>query len=404
MDGIRVWGHDRLVSRAKVIKNQVMAFFVISISSDSSEESVGTSTAQVILFGTIPTTIPPTTLTTDLPVIHDDTLLTPTILPTIPPDPYKAVVSRWRSRVAARSSPPSSLIRQTLPAPPGLPRRPAVLFTSDDSSRDSPSDPSSETSLDSHSDTSSDSSLRHSSSGYAISETPCDSSNATSERPSRKRCRSLTLSVPVSSLVRKALSLVRTNLSPPPKRIRDSDSVTDLEISSEDGYEPYVPRECIAYADAIRARGMDDRDVVETATIKEVESSARGTIEVEVDPRVGQVIEDDVRESVREDVLDHVISDGAVEIIYETLGGLGHRIAGVDLEVTTMTERIDALELDNTRLRGMLDVESQRVDRLQRGLSRTQSELRQMRRFRFYDRVRVGRLEAYARRHLGYRS
>ncbi|GJV52016.1 hypothetical protein Tco_1447757 [Tanacetum coccineum] len=60
----------------------VMAFSVISI---SSEESMGTSTARVILFGTIPTTIPPTTLTIDLHVIHDDILLTPTISPTIPP-------------------------------------------------------------------------------------------------------------------------------------------------------------------------------------------------------------------------------------------------------------------------------------------------------------------------------
>ncbi|GJT29133.1 hypothetical protein Tco_0909408, partial [Tanacetum coccineum] len=60
----------------------VMAFSVILI---SSEESMGTSTARVILFGTIPTTIPPTTLTIDLPVIHDDILLTPTISPTIPP-------------------------------------------------------------------------------------------------------------------------------------------------------------------------------------------------------------------------------------------------------------------------------------------------------------------------------
>ncbi|GKE74265.1 hypothetical protein Tco_1536306 [Tanacetum coccineum] len=88
-----------------------------------------------------------------------------------------------------------------------------------------------------------------------------------------------------------SLSLVHADLSPPPKRIRDSDLVTDLEVSSEDGYEPYVPREvglgvdvedsykpytepdvdfniqtdideCIAYADAIRARGTDDRDVV----------------------------------------------------------------------------------------------------------------------------------------------
>ncbi|GJR63003.1 hypothetical protein Tco_1505165 [Tanacetum coccineum] len=80
-----VWGCDRLVSRAKVIENQVMAFSVILISLDSSEESVGTSTARVVLFGTIPTTIPSTTPTTDLPVIHDDTPLIPTDTPTISP-------------------------------------------------------------------------------------------------------------------------------------------------------------------------------------------------------------------------------------------------------------------------------------------------------------------------------
>ncbi|GKG17488.1 hypothetical protein Tco_0362445, partial [Tanacetum coccineum] len=121
----------------------------------------------------------------------------------------------------------------------------------------------------------------------------------------------------------------------------DFDSVTDLELSSEDGYKPYVPREaglgvdvedsyepytepdidsdiqadideCIAYADAIRDRGMDDRDVVEIAAKEEVESRERDMVEVEVDPRVGPVIEDDVREFVRKDVLDHVTADGAV--------------------------------------------------------------------------------------------
>ncbi|GKE55912.1 hypothetical protein Tco_1495097 [Tanacetum coccineum] len=179
---------------------------------------------------------------------------------------------------------------------------------------------------------SSDSSSRHSSSGYAISETSCDSSTATSERLSRKICRSP--SVPVSSPIRRALSPVYADLSPPPKRIRDSDSVTHLEVSSEVGYEPYVPREvglrvdvedsyepyiepdidsdiqgdineCITYANAIRARGMDDRDVVEMAVEEGVESREKDTVEVKVDLRVGPVIEDDLCEFVREDVLDH---------------------------------------------------------------------------------------------------
>ncbi|GKE74264.1 hypothetical protein Tco_1536305, partial [Tanacetum coccineum] len=93
--------------------------------------------------------------TVDLPITHDDTPLIPTdtptispVVPTIPPiaptnqytspfidtnssdsdtlhspqsqDPYEVVVTRWRSRVAARSS-PISPPTQILPAPPGLP-------------------------------------------------------------------------------------------------------------------------------------------------------------------------------------------------------------------------------------------------------------------------------------------
>ncbi|GJU81944.1 hypothetical protein Tco_1284309, partial [Tanacetum coccineum] len=53
-----VWGCHRLVSKAKVIENQVMAAPVISISSGKSEESMGSHAARVILFGAIPAIIP----------------------------------------------------------------------------------------------------------------------------------------------------------------------------------------------------------------------------------------------------------------------------------------------------------------------------------------------------------
>ncbi|GJX90799.1 hypothetical protein Tco_0344125 [Tanacetum coccineum] len=93
-----VWGCDSLVSRAKVIENQVMAISVISISSDSSEDSVGTPIGREILFGTIPTTIPdttpvvtPLTTQTDTPVIPTET---PIIAPTIPPSPDYSQASR----------------------------------------------------------------------------------------------------------------------------------------------------------------------------------------------------------------------------------------------------------------------------------------------------------------------
>ncbi|GKC63849.1 hypothetical protein Tco_1096447, partial [Tanacetum coccineum] len=65
----------------------VMAISVISVSSDSSEESVGTSTGRVILFGTIPTTIPDTTPSVISPTTHIDTTLIPTVSPIIPPSP-----------------------------------------------------------------------------------------------------------------------------------------------------------------------------------------------------------------------------------------------------------------------------------------------------------------------------
>ncbi|GKF17842.1 hypothetical protein Tco_0062760, partial [Tanacetum coccineum] len=282
--------------------------------------------------------------------------------PDSPPsqDPYEAVVARWRSRVAARSSPPSSPIHQILRAPPRLPCRPAVLVLPRQlipvgrpyrtqpngvlkmltARKSVGSLPAYQLALRYPSDSSlSDSSLRYSSLGYAISDSTDDSSTATSAGPSRKRYRSLTSSVPISSPVRRALSPMRVDLSPPHKRIRDSDSVTDLEVSSEDGYEPYVPREsdideCIAYDDAIRAKGMDDRDVVETTAVEEVESSTRGAVEVEVDPRVRPVIEDDVRESIREDVPDHVIADGAVEVTYEILGDLVQRFYNHAVEIS----------------------------------------------------------------------
>ncbi|GKF91940.1 hypothetical protein Tco_0275641, partial [Tanacetum coccineum] len=125
-----------------------MAISVILISSDSSKESVGTSTAQLILFGMIPTTIPST-----IPTVNSPTI--PTIAPTIQysspfiwtnssdsdtserlpsQDLYEVTIAWWRSRVVAHLSPPLSpvyysppTLRHILPAPPELPRRPAVL-------------------------------------------------------------------------------------------------------------------------------------------------------------------------------------------------------------------------------------------------------------------------------------
>nr|GFC12217.1 hypothetical protein [Tanacetum cinerariifolium] len=131
---------------------------------------------------------------------------------------------------------------------------------------------------------------------------------------------------------------------------------------------------------------------------------------VEVDPRETRD-ERVTHPAMPEDILEPA-QEGAAEVTYEKLGDLvqrfhdhtqaipvyriqttegiqreqGRRIVGVKSAVIALTERVAKLERDNQRLRGTASVESQRVDRLQRGMSRMQREMRQMRRFRFYDR------------------
>nr|GEY53521.1 hypothetical protein [Tanacetum cinerariifolium] len=217
-------------------------------------------------------------------------------------------------------------------------------FTSDDSSRDSLS----ETSIDSHSVTSSDSSSRHSSSGHSISDSPYDSPNSISTRPSHKRRRSPTISVPVASSVPGALSPVRADLLLPRKRYRDSNFVIDFDVSSEEGYVLYVPREIgllvnvedsyepytkldinlevqeaidayITFADDIEARGMDARVEVGTTAEEEAKSSARGSIEIGVDRVTHHVVSDDAVEPVREDYPNLVNADGSLEVMQRGL-------------------------------------------------------------------------------------
>ncbi|GJT40562.1 putative reverse transcriptase domain-containing protein [Tanacetum coccineum] len=171
-------------------------------------------------------------------------------------------------------------------------------------------------------------------SSTAISDRPSHYSSSAS--PSRKRSRSPAASVPLSSPIHGALSYARTDLLPSPKRVRSSEFATDLEGCSEDSFEPYVPRkaglgvtikdessdpsryrgtdlemdddvvrsdrididpeiqveinECIAYAYALRDRGIDARVVVEAVDREDIKMSARGPVEVRVDKVTHPVI------------------------------------------------------------------------------------------------------------------
>ncbi|GJV13226.1 putative reverse transcriptase domain-containing protein [Tanacetum coccineum] len=455
------------------------------------EDSIGTPVGRVILFGTIPTTIPDTTPVITPPTTQTDTTVIPTetpiIAPTIPPSPDYTPASLDNSLASDSESHPSedpssdhipplpaispflssaddttnSDTPDTLPSPSHAPRQPiphgrpycyhlngpvhmmtarkrveklpvqqlAVRHSVDHSYSDSSSD--------FHSDASSDSSSRHSFPDHSSPDLP-----STSMGPSRKRCRSPMTSVLVLPPVAGAVSPVRADLIPSPKRIRSPESATDLEGCSEDSFEPYVPREVGLGVDIedesseqSRSRGTDievDDDVERSdgMDIDPVEAVIEACFNFAdiirtsgVDVRVEAVIvaRDDVETGTTDPI---VVSDnedtpimvpkvtpepaqeGAAGSTYETLGDLvqrfhdhteaipvhhiqaiegvqreqGHRIVGVESAVTTLTERIAELERDNRRLRGTASVESQRVDRLQRGMSRMQRGLRQIRR------------------------
>nr|GEU51470.1 hypothetical protein [Tanacetum cinerariifolium] len=179
---------------------------------------------------------------------------------------------------------------------------------------------------------SSDSSSRHSLSDHSSSDLP-----STSARSSRKRRRSPMTYSPALPPVSRALSHVRADLIPSPKRVRDSGYLADVEVG---------PRETSLRDDVI----------------------ARGLVEVRVERITHHAMPEDILKPAQE---------GAVEVTYEKLGDLGHRNVGVESAVTALIERVAELERDNRRLRGTASVESQRVDRLQRDMSPEEIEARE---------------------------
>nr|GEW23016.1 hypothetical protein [Tanacetum cinerariifolium] len=125
-----------------------MAISVILVSSDSSEDSVGTPAGRVILFGTIPTTISDTTPVITPPTTQTDTTVIPTetpiIAPTIPPSPDYTPASPDYSPAFDTESDPSED-----PSSGHIPPLPAVspfLSTDDDTTdSDTPDTPPSPT-------------------------------------------------------------------------------------------------------------------------------------------------------------------------------------------------------------------------------------------------------------------
>ncbi|GKA89026.1 hypothetical protein Tco_0810838 [Tanacetum coccineum] len=315
---------------------KVMAISVISISSDSFEESVRTSIGRVILFGTIPTTILDTTPSSDpsedpsldhippLPAIlpfllsTDDSSDSDTPDTTLSPThgtPFTEMTLSTQSTLVASGA----LHRRVMILAPGQPipygrpyryhfngsiymmtarkklgplpthhlamRHSANYSSSDHFALNDSSRAPSSGMRPSHHLCSLVPSIPRS---YApISDRP--SHDFSSASPSRKRSRSPAAFVPLSSPIPRALSYARADLLPSPKRIRSPELAMDLEVSSAEGSDPSRYKgtelemdndsersdgididpeiqveidECIAYADALRVRGIDARVVV----------------------------------------------------------------------------------------------------------------------------------------------
>ncbi|GJU86425.1 putative reverse transcriptase domain-containing protein [Tanacetum coccineum] len=341
-----IWGCDRLVSRAKVIETQVMAISVISISLDSSDESVGSIPSQIILFSNIPAetptipliifTLPHTSLFMYTYSSNSDNSKRPPLQ-----DPYEVIVAQWRSRVAECSSPPSSpthdssptdvtppTLCQILPAPPGLPRRPAVLIL--------PGQPIPlgrpyytqpiwvHYSLDS-------------TSGHSLLDFSVNTPATISARPSRNRCRSLIVSVPLATPVPGALSPVRADLLQPRKRIRGAVIASDYDDTTEESYEAYTKPNI-----DLNVQANIDAD---TTAAKAV--AARGA-DVGVEVGIGSDRKDEAKEEAEFEDRDMLDMIGVLERDNMKLGGMTP-VAIKEIIERRVVEALEAYEVNRNR-------------------------------------------------------
>nr|GEU29807.1 putative reverse transcriptase domain-containing protein [Tanacetum cinerariifolium] len=175
----------------------------------------------------------------------------------------------------------------------------------------------------------SDSSSRHSLSYHSSPDLP-----STSAGPSRKRRRSLIPYVPALPPVSETLSPVRIDLIPLPKRVRDIGYWADVEVG---------PRE--TRVERITHPAMPE-DILEPTQV--------GAVEVTYET-LGDLVQ-------RFHDYTQAILVHRVQVIEGVQREQGHRIVGVESAVAALTERVAELEMDNRRLRGTASVETEEME------------------------------------------
>nr|GEW47371.1 reverse transcriptase domain-containing protein [Tanacetum cinerariifolium] len=260
----------------------VMAIFIISASSDSSEESIGTCSERVILFGsnrldaqpspTHGTPFTETTLFTQRSPAASRTfqrrvmVLTPG-QPIPHGRPYCYHLNEWIHMMTARKRVGPSPTHRLAAMKPS--HHLCLLVSS----------------------------IPHLSA--AIIDRPYHDSSFAS--PSRKRSRSPA-----------ALS---------------SEFAIELEVTSKDSFEPYIPRETNLEmdVDVVRSDGIEIDPEIQTEIINEIKMGVRDLVEVRVDRDTHPVIVDDIPKPAQE--------EGAVEVTHETLGDLVQRFHDYTVEI-----------------------------------------------------------------------
>ncbi|GJV68706.1 ribonuclease H-like domain-containing protein [Tanacetum coccineum] len=352
-----------------------MATLFISISSDSADESVGSSTSRVVMFGTIPTSIPVdvSTIIPDASPVHapaapiifpffqsfdsseafDDSLGSDSFESLSSLDSHKVDVARWRGKffhfwLAYQRTAGGSILHHYHHHPVRTPRDSEAYHHWKATSLSTVYPPT--TSESSFGDFSSDSLT---SSSERPSHSPAPSPSA---RPSRKRCRSLATSVPLATPTPRDLSPTYANLLLHHKSIRGFSTASSSKDSSKRsmkvGSEVDIDSDVMADIEA---------DIAAKAATND-------EIRVETEIRVDRVIEPEM-------LADSLLptSDAGSKENFKI------RFADIKEEHKVQVIRALADERERTRLR-------------------ERDELRQIRSSCYYDRMDVRRLETFSMR------
>ncbi|GJZ29873.1 copia protein, partial [Tanacetum coccineum] len=386
------------------------------ISPDSSEESVGSHAPRVILFGAILAIIPEVLIIPTNPIVAPKDSLPPALdLPLVLPF-FCSDDSEADSESEPAEQRPVSSSHDTLAPLSEFPLAPIVAPTRD-SSTFNDSYPTrlawrrvSHHSSDRHS--SPDSSSSNVPSNHSLSEhTPPDTidrsvplstpylpttsesslgsssersfdSSSPSSRPSHKRCRSPTTSVPSPTHVSRSISLTLADLLPPRKRFRDSYSPEDsgkehIEVDTADAEavaDVGISEGVVAHPEDGVGMGFEiaASDVREDDVEFEPEASAADTRENAVDLlAIGDSSESsrgglpDLEDTIY-DIVHYMLKVHIVRIteIKTTQRQLETSQLVASGERASLVERIGSLRLEYLKVRAMLSIERDRIDSL----------------------------------------